>query len=29
VDIELTYKQNKFNEPLSFSFTVPKNYKRK
>jgi hypothetical protein len=29
VDIELAYKQNKFNEPLSFSFTVPKNYKRK
>jgi len=29
VDIELIYKQNKFNEPLSFSFTVPKNYKRK
>jgi hypothetical protein len=29
VDIELGYKQYKFNEPLSFSFTVPKNYKRK
>jgi len=29
VDIELSYKQNRFNEPLSFSFTVPKNYKRK
>lgn len=29
VDIEFSYKQNRFNEPLSFSFTVPKNYKRK
>lgn len=29
VDIELSYKQYRFNEPLSFSFTVPKNYKRK
>ena len=29
VDIELGYKQFKFNELLSFSFTVPKNYKRK
>jgi Domain of unknown function (DUF4292) len=28
-DIELTYKQYKFNEALSFSFTIPKNYKRK
>lgn len=29
VDIELGYKQFKFNENLSFSFTVPKNYKRR
>lgn len=29
VDIELGYKQYRFNELLSFSFTVPKNYKRK
>ncbi|MHA4808831.1 DUF4292 domain-containing protein [Flavitalea flava] len=29
LDIELAYKQYKFNEPLSFSFTIPKNYKRK
>ena len=28
VDIELGYKQYKFNENLSFSFTVPKNYRR-
>ena len=29
VDIELGYKQYKFNEPLSFSFNIPKNYKRR
>lgn len=29
VDIELSYKQYKFNETLSFSFSVPKNYKRR
>lgn len=29
VDIELGYKQYKFNENLSFNFTVPKNYKRR
>jgi hypothetical protein len=29
VDIELNYNQYSFNEVLSFSFTVPKNYKRK
>jgi hypothetical protein len=29
VDIELTYKQYKFNEPLSYSFSIPKNYKRR
>jgi hypothetical protein len=29
VDIEFSYKQYKFNEPLSFSFSVPKNYKRR
>jgi hypothetical protein len=29
VDIEIGYKQYKFNEVLSFSFTIPKNYKRK
>jgi uncharacterized protein DUF4292 len=28
-DIELTYKQYKFNDVLSFSFSIPKNYKRK
>jgi len=28
-DIELEYKQYKFNEPLSFSFTIPRNYKRR
>jgi hypothetical protein len=28
VDIEFSYKQFKFNEPLSFSFSIPKNYKR-
>lgn len=29
VDIEMGYKQYKFNEILSFSFPIPKNYKRK
>jgi hypothetical protein len=29
VDIELSYKQYKFNEPLSYSFSIPKNYKRR
>jgi hypothetical protein len=29
VDIEVGYKQYKFNEPLSLSFSVPKNYKRR
>jgi hypothetical protein len=29
VDIEIGYKQYKFNEALSFSFSIPKNYKRK
>lgn len=29
VDIELGYKQFKFNEVLSFSFNIPKNYHRK
>jgi hypothetical protein len=29
VDIEFSYKQYKFNEPLSFNFVVPKNYKRR
>lgn len=29
VDIELGYKQYKFNEILSFPFPIPKNYKRK
>ena len=29
VDIELGYKQWKFNEPLSFSFNIPKNYRRR
>jgi len=29
VDIELGYKQYKFNENLSFSFTIPKNYRRR
>jgi len=29
VDIELGYKQFKFNENLSFSFTIPKNYRRR
>jgi hypothetical protein len=29
VDIEIGYKQYKFNEALSLSFSVPKNYKRR
>lgn len=29
VDIEIAIKQYKFNEPLSFSFSIPKNYKRR
>ena len=29
VDIEMSYKQYKFNEPLSYSFSIPKNYKRR
>jgi hypothetical protein len=29
VDIEINYKQYKFNEPLGFPFTIPKNYKRR
>lgn len=29
VDIELSYKQYHFNGPLSFSFSIPKNYKRR
>jgi len=29
VDIEINYKQYKFNEPLSFPFTIPKNYKHR
>ncbi|HMH22374.1 MAG TPA: DUF4292 domain-containing protein [Puia sp.] len=29
LDIELNYNQYSFNEPLSFSFSIPKNYKRK
>ena len=29
VDIELGYKQYKFNEVLSFSFNIPKNYRRR
>lgn len=29
LDIELNYKQYNFNEELSFSFSIPKNYKRK
>ncbi|MDO6432943.1 DUF4292 domain-containing protein [Flavitalea sp. BT771] len=29
VDIELGYKQFKFNEPLSFSFNIPRNYRRR
>jgi hypothetical protein len=29
VDIEFVYKQFRFNEALSYSFTIPKNYKRR
>ena len=29
VDIEIAIKQYKFNEPLSYSFSIPKNYKRR
>jgi len=29
VDIEIHFKQFKFNEPLSYSFSIPKNYKRR
>ncbi len=29
LDIELTFKQYSFNEPLNFPFSIPKNYKRK
>jgi len=29
VDVEINYKQYKFNEPLSFPFTIPKNYKHR
>ncbi|HVS97936.1 MAG TPA: DUF4292 domain-containing protein [Puia sp.] len=29
VDIEIGYKQFKFNEPLSYPFSIPKNYKRR
>jgi hypothetical protein len=29
LDIELSFKQYNFNSPLSFSFSIPKNYKRK
>ncbi len=29
VDIQLGFKQFNFNDPLSFPFTIPKNYKRK
>jgi hypothetical protein len=29
VDIEISYKQHKFNEALSYSFPIPKNYKRR
>ncbi len=29
VDIEFSYKQHKFNEALSYNFSVPKNYKRR
>jgi hypothetical protein len=29
VDIEFVYKQFRFNEPLSYSFTIPRNYKRR
>ncbi|MFI5152066.1 MAG: DUF4292 domain-containing protein [Chitinophagales bacterium] len=29
LDIEINFKQYNFNEPLSFPFSIPKNYKRK
>ena len=29
VDIEMSIKQHKFNEPLSDNFSIPKNYKRR
>ncbi|MDP4259342.1 MAG: DUF4292 domain-containing protein [Bacteroidota bacterium] len=29
LDIELSFKQYNFNTPLSFTFSIPKNYKRK
>jgi hypothetical protein len=29
LDIEMSYKQYNFNEELSFTFSIPKNYKRK
>ena len=29
LEIELNFKQYGFNEPLSFPFTIPKNYQRK
>jgi hypothetical protein len=29
VDIEIIIKQYKFNETLSYNFTIPKNYKRR
>ena len=29
LDIEMSYKQFSFNEELSFTFAIPKNYKRK
>jgi hypothetical protein len=29
VDIEIAIKQYKFNEPLSYPFSIPKNYKRR
>ena len=29
VDVEIIYKQFKFNEPLGFPFSIPKNYKRR
>ncbi len=29
VDVEISYKQFRFNEVLSFPFSIPKNYKRK
>jgi hypothetical protein len=28
LDIEMEYKQYGFNEPLSYPFTIPKNYKQ-